>query len=57
MTANAGNDAMIAASGKAGRGQGVYRMKLELVISDATPMVIDAWKNAQTVKPTKAKTA
>src|SRR5262249_2820093 len=57
VTANDGSEAMIAASGNAGRGQGVKRTNATLVMIDATPMVIAAWKKAQTVRPASANTA
>ena len=47
---------MIAAIGKAKRGQGVKRTSVTLLISDAPPIVIDAWKNAQALSPTRANT-
>src|SRR6476619_5996583 len=48
VTATEGSDAMTAASGNAGRGQGVKRTNATFVITDAVPIVIAAWKKDQT---------
>src|SRR3954452_2192230 len=56
VTAQAGSDAMIPAMGNEKRGQGVKRTSMMLVISDAVPIVIDAWKKAHALRPTRAKT-
>src|SRR5689334_8259684 len=56
VTAHAGNEAMMPAIGKAKRGQGVSRTSWKFVLSDAVPIVIDAWKNDQTLKPVSANT-
>src|SRR4051794_16086826 len=56
VTAQAGSDAMMPAIGKAKRGHGVKRTSMMFVINDAVPIVIDAWKKAQALSPTRAKT-
>src|SRR5215211_1392769 len=56
VTAHVGSDARIAAVGKANREQGVKRTSMLLEINELAPMIIDAWKNAQTLRPTSANT-
>src|SRR5215207_7268369 len=56
LTPMAGKEATSAAVGKASRGHGVSLINRKLDTIDALPMVMDAWKNAQTPSPTNANT-